>query len=304
MQEKNFKKTRDPKTVRNPIIYYDKLKENNVIGEAVNSNEAFYRFNSVKDKPLIASLVTPYDQAIDNTYYLSDSISDDSINFYNDNLVQLLQTRLNYTLNQNLYIIFLDGVYKLVKDYVTDESTDPRTGNFLENCRYNILTYNSFSDTLRVYKHNRDARFEFNGSPDYISNGSTASDALINGMAMYMNQYARKYSVMINSCIIADKRFNLKSFGIHYMAEEGIDQSYVSDADIIGFGIGVINQVANEDLNKFFEILQVNIVQMVSQFTKQRLYSPQDKDDLPKYTEKINSKNDKDDFPGIDIIQF
>lgn len=250
--------------VKQGLVFYDNIGTQIDTQQVVSSNEAYYYIPT--KKPIVPPLPTPFDNSLKIQRETNQMVShfpevdNKFANKYNTGFIRTLIDRFNFAMLQNSYSVFLDGLNKVFKPIYKDENKalEAIRYRFFDNYSYYIINYYNYDlmDNISV-----DNAMQF---AIFIRNEITAG-------------ISRLYSDIINE-LISDDRIDLIKFADIYLKDDpDINPDKLNEAAKTTFAMSAINETANNDIGKIYEIAEINAMELVSQIINNQIEIKDDK---------------------------
>lgn len=294
---------KDDGSKKEALVWYPNLDVKINTEEITDSNQAFYVLPTNDNKFIVPSLPTPYDGSINNIRFLAETESHfaknkehmenpsfvNHLNNMNDVLFRTLVDRYDFVIRQNFLIIYLEGLNTYLSEYIKDQ----------ESVKHLILEY-----IFRRFKPYNNYCYGMDYNQILGITTDQATTFLIDLALNATSNAAFNYGNFVNELIEQDL-IDYEKFANKFMesADPEIDMKKVTNNQKIAYTISALNEVANSDICKLGDIIEINTINMFSNYMSNRV-------DIPKVKDILDAKiptvaqiptSDNDDKYSFDV---
>lgn len=191
----------------------------------------------------------------------------------NQRLAEAVINRAMSAISQNILIIYNNGFKKFISQFtfspLESESYDYPTSIIAEDLKY-IVRWNSIftaRDKFSIKNYIYSNQVIYNDQDEITTNGDDIINNSLDAIGTIVRNISDKYDHIINWYISHD-RIDLESCAKYILESDGIDFESVDKSQYIGVVIGVLNQIAKEDLDKIREVVEIELMQATSQYVR------------------------------------
>jgi len=261
--------------VKKPFSFVHLGVDNITPTDVMESDSAFTYIQGTNNPSAMVPLDNVYDslykhESFFNGYlHLTENPNEFEYKASNERLAEAVIARAISAISQNILIIYNNGFKKFISQFLSplkSESCDCPIRIVADDLDYVVRWRKIFTtrDQLSVFKGDP---YTYNNQVELTTNGDDIINNSLDAIGTITRIISDKYDYIIE-WYISNDIIDLEACAKYILESDGIDFESVDKSQYIGVVIGVLNQIAKEDLDKIREVAEIELMQATSQYVR------------------------------------